>query len=194
MGTRWTHLFSGLSLLVVLLLFAAAAPAQQQPRTKIPWPLVAFCLQSSLAMPQEALPKQAPTTSVVGGYGYKPTDAEIGRIQKFFSTYDVPTKFTGVVIVPNEKFGQAQNDAFVPVRQGKVAFTNFGARRTYVNADLLKDESPDSGVEWVLAHELQHLNDPRVSILQEKMDVQIDALARKGLARWKRQQKLVGRQ
>lgn len=66
---------------------------------------------------------------------------------------------------------------------GHYTFTLPEARRTYLSSAAFEG-SPESGVEWALAHELTHLNDPRAPALQQQFDAEIDRTARDRLGRW----------
>lgn len=154
------------------------------------WLPVLLCASEALAMPQEAVPKQAPTyaPTVTGGYDYQVQPAESSRVTNFLTSYNVPKKFNRVVVIPDDKWDNAVKDFNLPAGTARAAFALPGASTAYVNQKLLKPKSPDQGVEWALAHELEHYNDWRNPVEQESVDRQIDTRARERLKQWKNNQ------
>lgn len=126
-----------------------------------------------------------PQLSISGSYDYKVGPEETTRIVSFLSSYPATKKFNSVVVIPDNKWDTVSKDFNLPQGSSRIAFSIPAAGRTYVNARLFKNKSVDQGVEWALAHELEHLNDWRNPTEQEKMDKIIDTSARMKLKQWK---------
>jgi len=151
---------------------ALVSPGATQPQPA-PTPMV----QSQIA------PPYAP--QVIGGYGFKVPPEMSQRVSAFLTGYNTPKRFESVVVVPNEKWSQFLYDMQTSPSAGRAqAVSNIGTKRAYLNADSFKELDPNSGVEWLLAHELQHFNDPRNAMLQKKSDRDIDVAAKAALAKW----------
>jgi hypothetical protein len=138
---------------------------------------------SPLIAPEVKTPHYIP--SVVGAYGFQVPPEMSQRVSNFLTGYSTPKRFESVVIVPNDKWGQIQFELRTPIKSGRAqAFSNMTASRAYLNADSFKELDPNKGVEWLLAHELRHYNDPRAAMLQQRFDKDIDSEARDSLAKW----------
>lgn len=123
--------------------------------------------------------------TISGSYSWRPGAADMSRIDEFMTTYPAVLKPAVIIVVPNEKWSDTLATFQIPATRGRSpAFTLYESRRMYLNADALRQADPNQGVEWLLAHEIQHLNDKRSTSMQERLDKEIDSAAREGLKNW----------
>lgn len=112
------------------------------------------------------------------------TPEQRGRVLDFLQTFPARNRLQQVAVIPAKEWAETK-ELMKVYRGGPYAFTVPEARRTYLN-DAAFDGKPGSewSIEWALAHETTHLNDPRAPALQQQFDTQIDGTARESLGRW----------
>lgn len=90
------------------------------------------------------------------------TPAQVARIRAFLNTAGVKKLPSSVVLVNGDKFAQAMKDGNIDTRW---AFTIPQQNRVYINADVFAQKHPNEHYngpdfpEFILGHELSHLND-----------------------------------
>lgn len=135
---------------------------------------------------------------VMGAAGFTPTPAQVTRVQTYLNWMPQNKVPSQIVVVPDDKMGTSSN-AMSRVHTN-IGYTLAGGNRSYINAklfdsndDFVRNETngeakypKGSALEWVLAHEIAHLNTPGNSVGQEKEDYRFNDAANQTIRQWQK--------
>lgn len=165
-------------------------------------PVAVLILLELLSLSLRAQEIQPYNPKVRGGYGLVLSAERVSRVRRFLTSYQAHKHIECVTVISHENWHRALIDFKVPGAQSDRTLGYSGMRLvwmhnggafsaggyTYMDESLFKSTSPEEGIERVLAHELQHRNDPRPLTVQQQFDAEIDVKALASLRQWMIQQ------